>query len=100
MFNEVKDAVTSLPSEAYNFFYAFVIRLLLILYDKKETRPIRILLEILMCGFAGMGVGWGVDAMGGGESMARFAATVVGYIGHQELRRLTLKYLNDRVDRK
>ena len=99
MIDDFKEVLGSLPPGAYNFLYAAVITLLRVLYDREETKPVRIGLEVLMCGFLGMGAGWGIGAMGGAVELTHFSAAAIGYIGQQEFRKLALKFLNKRIDK-
>ena len=97
MIDDFKEALGNLPPGAYNFFFAGVLALLRVMYDAEETRPARVSLEVLMCGFLGMGAGWALTAMGSPEGLTHFAAATIGYIGQQEFRKLALKFLNRKI---
>lgn len=97
MIDDFKEALGSLPLGAYNFFFAGVLALLRVLYDEEETRPVHILLEVLMCGFLGVGAGWALTSMGSPAELTNFAAATIGYIGQQEFRKLALKFLNRKI---
>jgi lambda family phage holin len=99
MIDDFKEVMDNLPPGVFNFFYALVISLLRVLYNEEETKPVKIVLEVLMCGFLGMGAGWATVALGGSVELAHFAAATVGYIGQQEFRRLALKFLDRKLDK-
>ena len=97
MLNELKEAINNLPPEANSFIVALGIGILRVYYDEQETKPLRILLEGLMCGCLGMTAGWAVQAMGLDYHWSYFCAAFIGYIGSMQVRILVLKFLDKKI---
>ena len=98
MLEEIKDTFNNLPAEAISFMVALGIGVLRVIYDQSETRPMRIVLEGLMCGCLGMTAGWGVQAMGLDYHWSYFCAAFIGYVGSMQIRALVLKFLNKKIE--
>ena len=89
-----------LPPEFGGVLMAIVISILRVIYDRKETKPLRILLEAGICGALSLSVTYGIYALGLNANWAVFAGGAVGYIGSQTIRELTVRLLNSKIDDK
>lgn len=76
---------------------AMAMSVLRVIYDEKETKPIRIIIESLMCGALTLTAGYGVMAMELSLYWAIFAGGMVGFFGVEVVRMLILKLLKKKV---
>lgn len=79
------------------FFMAIVISVLRILYDGKEKKWQRIVLESLICGCLTLGVFAVIAWLKLPLFLSVAAGGAIGFLGVMQLRALALKYLNIRV---
>jgi lambda family phage holin len=68
-----------------------------IIYDRKETQALRILLEALICGFLAIGVGRAILALGLSTDWTLFSASFIGFFGTVTVRSLALKLVNAKI---
>jgi len=94
---ELKATLNSLTPEYAGVFMAMFIAILRVIYDGKETRPMRILLESVICGALSLTASYGILALGLNQNWAIFAGGVIGYLGSATVRGLALKLLNSKV---
>lgn len=87
-----------IPPELAGVALAMVISFLRIVYDHQETRPIRIILESLICGALSLTAFYGVKAMGLDVDWSIFVGGAIGYLGPTSIRALLLKVINRRID--
>jgi len=92
------DAMNRLPPEFGGVLMAIVISILRVIYDRKETKPLRILLEAGICGALSLSVTYGIYALGLNSNWAVFAGGAIGYIGSQTIRELTVKLISNKID--
>lgn len=78
---------------------AMVIALIRVLYDGKEKRFLRILLEAAICGALSVTVSYGITAMGLDGNWSVFAGGMIGYLGSSSVRMIALSIINQRVKR-
>ena len=76
---------------------AMFISTLRVIYDKEETKPLRILLEALICGALSLTASSGIIALQLNINWAVFAGGVIGYIGSTSVRAIALRFLNRKV---
>jgi lambda family phage holin len=86
-----------IPPDAQAFIMAFLISVLRIIYDRKETQALRILLEALICGFLAIGVGRAILALGLSTDWTLFSASFIGFFGTVTVRSLALKLVNAKI---
>lgn len=91
------DFLRDIPPEMQGFIMSFVIAILRLLYDAKETRRMRIFLEGLICGGLTLCASYIIESMGWPESLCVAAGGAIGFIGVMQLRQMALKYLKIKV---
>jgi lambda family phage holin len=74
---------------------AAVTALLRILADKNETRPLRVLLEMLICASMAVAAYSAIAALGWDSRWLIFIGSCIGYLGSYNVRRLALKVIGD-----
>lgn len=89
-----------LTPELLGIILAVVLSVLRVLYDKREVRPVRILLEGMICGALALTVSYGIRAMGLSPDWAVFAAGVIGYTGSNTVRMYALLFVDKKLDEK
>ena len=92
------NALNQLPAEIIGVAMAVFISVLRVVYDKEETRPMRIILESGICGGLSLTVSSAVTAMGLNVNWSIFAGGVIGYLGSATIKALVLKFLHKKVD--
>ena len=95
----VQTITTDVPSHILGMFTAMIIAILRILYDRKEVRTVRLLLEASLCGALVLPISYGIKALGGNGDWSVFIGGVIGYLGPTTVRMLVLKFLNKRVEK-
>ncbi len=90
----------SLPPEIAGVIMAVVTAVLRVLYDRDETKPIRIILEASLCGFLSLAASAGIAAAGLDHHWSIFAGGMIGYLGSTTVRALAIKILKARAARK
>ncbi len=93
------DSMNKLPPEFGGVVMAMVIATLRVIYDKKETKWLRIVLEAGICGALSLSVTHAIYALGLDANWAFFAGGSIGYLGSQTIRELVLRLLNKRIDK-
>lgn len=78
---------------------ASFIAVLRVLYDGKETKLFRVILEALICGSLSLCITSIVDIFGLPQSAAITIGGAIGFIGVTTLRDFLLRMINKRVDR-
>ena len=78
---------------------AIFIAILRIIYDGKETRPMRILLEAAICGALSLTVSYGIIALGLNHNWSIFGGGAIGYLGSATVRGMAIKLLNSKVNK-
>lgn len=91
------DWAASLPPEWQGFIMSFVISILRVIYDAKETRPMRIFLEALICGGLSLCASTVISWLGLPQSLSIAAGGAIGFIGVMKIRQLALRYFNTKA---
>jgi lambda family phage holin len=86
-----------LPPEVLGVLLAVFMAFLRLVYDGKETRPIRILLEMAICGGLGLAASSGISAMGWSPDWAIAAGCAIGYLGPLTIRAMALRAISARI---
>lgn len=77
---------------------AAVISLLRVLYDARETKPWRILLESLICGCLSLVASIVIEWMEWPPSASIVAGGAIGFLGVTAVRELILRVINRKAD--
>ncbi len=65
-----------------------------VVYDKEETRPIRVAMEALICGGLTLTVASGISALGLNTNWVMFAGGTIGYFGSATVRAYALRVID------
>ncbi len=76
-----------------------VIAFMRVMYDGKEPKMIRRLLEAALCGSIALGVASGVEAMGMPEGFGTFFGAAIGLFGADQVRSWGRKIAERRIDK-
>jgi len=76
---------------------AMVISIVRVIYDRKETNFLRIMMESVICGALSVSAGSALDAMGYGQNWYLFCGGVIGFMGSQSIRALANKYISTKT---
>ena len=90
-------ALNNLPTEAIGVLMAMFIAILRVIYDREETKPMRIILESLICGALSLTASSGIIALGLNINWSVFVGGVIGYFGSTTVRSIAIKVLNSRI---
>lgn len=85
--------------EVKAFLMAFTLAVLRIMYDNKESRWQRIILEALLCGALAVGLSSGLRFFHLDSSLAVFFGSVIGFFGVEFVRSRAQKYVDKGIDR-
>lgn len=77
---------------------AVAISILRVIYDKEETKPLRIMLEAGICGALSLSVTYAIYAMGLNSNWAVFAGGSIGYIGSQSIREIAVRFIRKKIE--
>ncbi len=97
--NTWTDILSRLPSEMWEAgLMAVVISVLRVIYNKEETKPLRIMLEAGICGCLALTAHFGLAAIGLDTSQwSPFIGGVIGYLGSASVRGLALRAINSKI---
>ena len=76
---------------------AMAISIIRVIYDRKETNFLRIMMEAVICGALSVSAGSALDAMGYGQNWYLFCGGVIGFMGSQSIRALANKYISTKT---
>ncbi len=97
--DRIVQALNSLNPAAAGILMALFVSLLRIVYDDRDTKPIRIMLESTICGALSLTINSGVMAMGFGAHWSVFIGGTVGYIGSTKIRAIALSMLSNHINK-
>ena len=89
--------IEKIPTEVQMFLMAAFVAFLRVVYDKKETKPVRVLLETMLCGFLGVGVGSAVLALGLDVRWTIFSSCIIGFLGTMLVREIAIKFIKSKI---
>lgn len=92
------DFLSKIPPEWAGVALAMVISFLRIAYDGRETSPIRICLESMICGALSLTAYYGIKALGADLDWAIFAGGTIGYLGPASVRALAVRFIRNKTD--
>ena len=90
-------SLNQLPAEVGGVLMAVFIAVLRVIYDKEETKPIRIAMEALICGALSFTISYAIMAMGLDMDWAIFAGGTVGYFGSATVRNLSVALIKKKI---
>lgn len=90
--------LNSLPPHVGGVLMAMFISVLRVLYDGREARPMRMILEALICGALSLSVSYAIMAMQLDMEWAVFAGGVIGYFGSTGVRQIALRIIRKKID--
>ena len=96
---DLLDYLNRLPPQLVGVLMAIFIAVLRIVYDGRETKPLRIILEAIICGALSLAAGSAIVALGLNSNWILFAGGVIGYLGSTAIRSLIIKFLHHRIGR-
>ncbi|MDB4575331.1 phage holin, lambda family [bacterium] len=79
-------------------FMAIVIAVLRVIYDKEETKPIRIILEAAICGLLALTFYFGIIALKLDPSWSVFCGGVIGYLGSAAVRGIAMRLIQKKIE--
>jgi len=91
------DGVSQLPPEFVGAILAMLLSLLRVVYDEQETKPIRVLVETLICGGLSLTASSAIIAMNLDSNWAMFVGGSIGFLGVTTVRALALKLINKKI---
>lgn len=101
MLEEILDYLNNLPPLTFPAtLLAAIVAAIRVVYDDKETKPMRILLEASLCGFLTLAVGHAILALGLDLNWILFSGGFIGFIGSSTTRTLALKLFDNKVKNK
>ena len=89
----------SLPEPFKAAILASLIAILRVVYDGREPRFLRRLMESCLCGAIAFGLAAGLEAVEVPSGMATFLGAAVGLLGADKVREFAQQYVTSRVDR-
>ena len=90
--------LNNVPKEVVAVIMAMFISALRIIYDKEATRPVRVILEMLLCGSLSFTANYGLAAIGLSTDWSVFVGGCIGFVGSLTVRALSIKLLNQRLN--
>ncbi len=97
MIESLTKILNNIPSELAGVMMAMFLSILRIIYDDKEARPVRVVIEAMICGALSLTAISAITAMGLNENWAVFIGGSIGYLGPTTVRGFALKALEKRV---
>jgi len=93
-FQPLVDFLLSIPPHVQGVFMAIIVSILRVVYDRKETSRMRILLEAILCGCLTLASASIIKWLGWPDEIIITVGGIIGFIGVMELRRLGIKYID------
>lgn len=88
----------SLPEPLRAAVLAGVVATLRIMYDDREPRLLRRLLEAALCGAIAFGIAAGLEAVAVPQGLATFLGAAVGLLGADKVREIGHRYVRRRME--
>lgn len=85
------------PPEVQAMLLSVVLAVLRIVYDRQETKPLRICIESLICGCLTLTAFHAIAALGLNLNWAIVAGGVIGFFGTNTVRALAVRFVNKRI---
>ena len=97
--NNWVEALHQIPADLAGALLAMFTSAIRVIYDKNETRTVRVVLESLICGGLSLTASSAIVAMGMNIDWAIFVGGTIGSIGSLTVRAIALKLINKHVDK-
>ena len=97
---EILETLNNLSPPISGALMAIFISIIRVIYDGKETKPLRMFLESLICGALGLSSGYAILALGLNLNWILFISSMIGYLGSNTVRTLVLKFINSNIGNK
>lgn len=97
--NQIAGLIAKVPPEMQGAIMAMAVAFLRVVYDRKETQPLRIALESVLCGAISLTISYGIMAMGMDMKWAVFGGGAVGYLGPVTVRMFAYRFIGSRIER-
>lgn len=88
----------ALPEPFKAAILATLIAILRVMYDGREPRFIRRLMEACLCGAIAFGLATGLEAVEVPSGMATFIGAAIGLLGADKVREFAQRYVSSKVD--
>jgi lambda family phage holin len=85
------------PPELAGLVIALIMSFLRVMYDGRETKPTRIMLEMAISGGLGLAASYAIRAMGWHLDWCIVASCVIAYLGPLTVRAIALRAIEARV---
>ena len=95
----IVDFVNNLPPAITAALMAVVVAVLRVIYDREETRPIRILMESSICGLLAVASCSAISALGVDQNWMIFVGSLIGYIGSNKVKAIAIKFIELKTDK-
>ena len=92
------DLLNNLPPEIGGFLMAIVMSFLRILYDGQDTKPLRIVVESLICGALSLTASSAIVALDLNINWAMFCGGIIGYLGSATIRTIALRVIRKKTE--
>ena len=95
--NNMAWALGKIPPEAMGVIMSMLLSALRLVYDRKGTRPIRIILEAALCGCLSLVASSAVLALGMNPQWSIVAGGSIGYLGPATIRTIAVRMINKKL---
>ena len=86
-----------IPPEVGGAILSALVAVLRVVYDKEETKFIRVVLEATLCGGLTVTAGYGIAAMGWNQDWTMFAGGCIGFLGSHTIKMFAEKFAKKRL---
>lgn len=87
------DAINNLPPTITSAIMAVIVAILRVVYDREETKPIRVMMEACICGLLSVATCHAIKALGVDANWGMFFSALIGYIGSNKVRVFAIKFI-------
>ena len=91
--NEIAQWLNNIPPVVAGTLMSVFIAVLRVVYAKEETKPMRIILEALICGCMTVAASSAINAMGLNTNWIMFVGGTIGYFGSTTVRMYALRVI-------
>lgn len=98
--DQIKELIVAskgLPPELFGMIMSMVMAALRVIYDQEETRPLRVILEGLICGGLSLTASFAIRALGLDINWSIVAGGTIGYFGSLWVREQAIRVLRKKV---
>lgn len=87
----------NLPPEYVAAMLAFVVAIIRVKHDQRETKLARMLLEATLCGALALTAHYAIIALGLSTDWSIFTGGVIGYLGSAAVRGIALRLISKKI---